>query len=255
MKKIPTLIVDDEPLARSRIRQLLAEDEDIAIIGECSDGDQAVIALLQHKPDLLFLDVQMPERDGFSVISAVGAGNMPEVIFVTAFDEYALRAFDVCALDYLLKPFSEARFKQALWRAKERLQSVSSTEADRRLVKLLDALKSPQEYLKRVTANSQERLSFLETDKIAWIKAEGNYVRLHAGPHSFQLRETISHLETQLDPDQFIRVNRSTIVNINYIKELHQLFHGDYKVILQDGMELTLSRRFRDRLPRIVTKQ
>lgn len=255
MKKIRTLIVDDEPLARSRIRDLLAEDDDILIIGECADGDQAIISILQHKPDLLFLDVQMPERDGFGVISAMRTENMPEVIFITAFDEYALRAFDVCALDYLLKPFTEVRFKQALGRAKERLNEVDMLDVDERLSALLERIKPPQEYLKRITVNVEGRLSFLETDKIDWIKADGNYVRLYAGPHSFHLRETISNLETLLEHARFMRINRSTIVNINYVRELQQMFHGDYKVILKDGTELTLSRRFRHRLPRIATKQ
>lgn len=254
MKKIRTLIVDDEPLARSRIRDLLSGDDDLMVIGECSDGDQAIISILQHKPDLVFLDIQMPERDGFEVISVVGKENMPEVIFVTAFDEYALRAFDVYAIDYLLKPYTEARFRQALERTKEQLSKDNKPGADERLLALLESIKPAQDYLKRITVNTRGRLSFLETNKIDWVKAEGNYARLYVGPDTFHLRETISNLETQLDRAQFIRINRSTIVNINYIKELQQLFHGDYKVLLQDGTELTLSRRFRHRLPRIATK-
>lgn len=262
MNKIKTLIIDDEPLARSRISELLAEDEEISIIGECSDGDEAVLSIFKLKPDLIFLDVQMPERDGFEVVSVVGAENIPVVIFVTAFDRYALQAFEVSALDYLLKPFDDARFFHTLERAKKQIRQNAQTEygAARAggygdfIATLIDRVKPAQTFLQKVLIKSRDRLTFLEAEEIEWISSEGNYVCFHVRKASYMLRETISNLEKQLNPDQFLRINRSIIININQVKELHQMFHGDYKVILNDNTEFTLSRRFRDRLPRIVTR-
>jgi two-component system, LytTR family, response regulator len=257
MNRIKTLIIDDEPLARSRIRELLVEDDEISIIGECSDGDEAVISIFRLKPDLVFLDVQMPERDGFEVVSTVGAENMPVVIFVTAFDRYALQAFEVYALDYLLKPFDDSRFFQTLERAKKQIRQTAQAEHDGGYKDLITAMiervKPFQGFLQKVLVKSRDRLTFLETNEIEWISSEGNYVCFHIQKASYMLRETISNLEKQLNPAQFLRINRSTIININQVKELHQMFHGDYKVILNDNTQFTLSRRFRDRLPRIVT--
>ncbi len=256
MDKIKTLIIDDEPLARLRIRELLAEDEEISIIGECGDGDEAVICIFELKPDLVFLDVQMPERDGFEVVSAVGAENIPVVIFVTAFDQYALQAFEVSALGYLLKPFDDSRFFHTLERAKRQIrqapQSGEGTQYKELITSLVERVKPPQNFLQKVLIKSRDRLTFLETDKIEWISSEGNYVCFHVQKSSYTLRETISNLEKQLNPDQFLRINRSIIININHVKELQQMFHGDYKVILNDNTQFTLSRRFRDRLPVIV---
>lgn len=254
MNRIRTLIADDEPLARERIYNLISENPEFAIVGECVDGLEAVEAILRLKPDLLFLDVQMPELDGFEVIKEVGVSNMPAVIFITAYDRYALRAFEVYALDYLLKPFENLRFYQALERIKTLLlQSVKNT-IDDRLVGLLEQLKPEPKFLQKVLVKTKGRLFFLPTAEIKWIKAEGNYAALHFESSSYLLRETITNLETTLDPEIFLRISRSVIVNINCIKEFHQMFHGDYKVILHDGTSLMLSRRFRDRLPSVVTK-
>lgn len=255
MQKIRTLIVDDEPLARERIRMLLAADSEIEITGECADGEEAVAAIQSLKPDLLFLDIQMPEFDGFGVISAVGADEMPVVILVTAFDQYALRAFEACALDYLLKPFDDLRFQRSLKRAKEQIGNIAAIkEINRRLLSFLENAKSNQDYLQRVLVKREERLTFLETEKIDWINSESNYVCLHAAKDSYLLRETLTNLEAHLNPRIFIRISRSIIININRVKELQQMFHGDFIVILKDGTELKMSRRFRDRLPRIVLK-
>jgi two-component system LytT family response regulator len=258
MEKITALIVDDEPLARSRIRELLEQDPEIEVVGECRDGDEAVLSIFKDKPELVFLDVQMPERDGFEVVSTVGIENMPVVVFVTAYDNFALQAFEVSALDYLLKPFDDSRFYKTLDRAKMQIQLENrgeSTEQYKDLVSaLVEKVTPSKEYLQKVLVKSGERLTFLETSKIEWISSEGNYVCFHVDKASYLMRETISNLEQQLDPAYFLRINRSIIINIDRVKELHQLFHGDYKVILSDNSEFTLSRRFRDRLPRIISR-
>jgi two-component system, LytTR family, response regulator len=257
MLKLRTLIVDDEPLARERIRSLLVDDHEIEVIGECSNGREAVSAIRQQKPDLLFLDIQMPELDGFSVIESIGADNMPLMIFITAFDSYALQAFETCALDYLLKPFDNSRFKRALERAKNRFTSLAgnSLELNRQLLTFLENTRLKQDFLQRVLVKTTERLSFLETEKIDWIRSEGNYVCLHVRNSSYLLRESITNLEAKLNPANFIRISRSTIVNIDRVKELQQMFHGDFILILDDGTELKMSRRFRDRLPQVVVKR
>lgn len=258
MNMIKTLIIDDEPLARSRIRELLEADDEISIIGESADGDEAVIDILKLKPDLVFLDVQMPERNGFEVVSTVGAENIPVVIFVTAFDQYAMQAFEVYALDYLLKPFDDPRFFQTLERAKRLIQQTAHSENDGKYKELMTALveriETPPNFLQKILIKSRDRLSFLDVNEIDWISSEGNYACFHVQNSSYLLRETISNLEKQLEPAQFLRINRSVIINVNRVKEFHQMFHGDYKVILTDNTQFTLSRRFRDRLPRIVTK-
>lgn len=258
MRNITALIVDDEPLARERVRELLEQDPDIDVVGECGDGDEAVLSIFKLKPDLVFLDVQMPERNGFEVVSSVGLENIPVIIFVTAYDSFALQAFEVSALDYLLKPFDDSRFFQMLDRAKTQIRLASQLENGERykelVSELIDKVNPARDYLQKVLVKSGERLTFLETRKVEWISSEGNYVCFHVDKSSYLMRETISNLESQLDPAQFLRINRSVIININSVKELHQMFHGDYKVILTDNSQFTLSRRFRDRLPRIISR-
>ncbi len=250
--KTRTLIVDDELLARDRLRQLLQNEPEIEIIGDCSNGREAVALIREKRPDLLFLDVQMPELDGFGVLQEIGAGPMPVVVFVTAHDKFALRAFEVHAVDYLLKPFDRARFQAALCRAIEQVRQRSSAPdhvaLDQRLSDLLAELKAPQKSPERLAVKSGGRIVFVRVDDIDWIEAADNYVELHVGKQSHLLREKMSSIETRLAPEKFVRISRSTIVNVERIKELQSLFRGAYAVILQNGERLTLSRSHRDKL-------
>jgi len=250
--KIRTIIVDDEPLARERIRALLADELDIEMIGEYANGREAVDAIQRHKPDLLFLDVQMPELDGFGVLQRLGAEKLPAVIFVTAYDQYALRAFEVHALDYLLKPFDRERFQKALQRARLQIQQAQDGDLNQRLLALLENLQPERKWLERLVIKAGGRVFFLKVEEIDWIEAAGNYVRLHAGRESHLLRETVKNLETQLDPKKFLRVNRSTIVRIDRIKELQPWFNGEYAIILQEGSRLTSSRGYREKLEALL---
>jgi two-component system LytT family response regulator len=242
------LIVDDEPLACERIRTLLAAESDVEIVGECHDGRSALSAIAALSPDLVFLDVQMPEMDGFAVLQSIEPGRMPAVIFVTAFDQYAIRAFEVCALDYLLKPFDRERFARALARGRAEYRSRGAGDLDTRLKNALEEWNNRRKYLDRLVIRSGGRVFFLRVEELDWIEAAGNYVRLHAGTEEHLYRETMARLESSLDPEKFVRIHRSAIVNVDRVKELHPLFRGDYTVILRDGRELTLSKAYRDRL-------
>jgi two-component system LytT family response regulator len=246
--RINTLLVDDEPLARQRLRTLLAADPDISILGECGDGAQAVADVRALRPDLLFLDVQMPLLDGFGVLRALSSESLPVVIFVTAFDRYALKAFEVHALDYLLKPFDKERFALALKRAKEQVRQGKAPTLDERLQQLLQRVQDRPQAPARLVVKSAGRIYFVRTEDIDWIEAAGNYVRLHAGKEAHLLRQSLSSLESQLDSGRFVRVHRSTIVNIERIRELEPAFHGDSVLVLEDGTELALSRSCRSRL-------
>ena len=252
MTKIRTLVVDDEPIARERIMSLLQQETDVEVIGECSDGGQAVSAINQQSPDLVFLDVQMPGTDGFGVIQNIGADRMPTVVFVTAYDEYALKAFEVHALDYLLKPFGKDRFQETLKHAREHLERRRAGDLGRRLLALVQDLKPEQPRFDRLVVKSGGRVFFLRTEEIDWIEAAGNYVRLHLGEESHLVQGTMSRLEGRLDPKLFLRVHRSAIVNITRIKELHPLFHGEYLIKLANGGELTSGRGYRDNLQRLL---
>lgn len=255
MEKIRTLIVDDEPLARDSMRVLLERDPEIVIVRECANGHEALQAIYDESPELLFLDVQMPEMDGFTMLAQVPSSRLPVVIFVTAFDQHALRAFEVHALDYLLKSYSDERFEAALQRAKEQIRQKKVNEVSQRLVALLDSQKPGREatpesssFLSRLVIKTGGRVFFLKTSEIDWIEAADYYVYLHAGGKSHLLRETMNSLEQQLDPRKFQRIHRSTIVNLDRLKELQPHVHGDYAVILHDGTQLKLSRGFRPKL-------
>ena len=245
--KIRALIVDDEPLARRRIRRMLAHHADVEIIGDSANGGDAILLIRNQAPDLVFLDVLMPEMDGFAVLEALDAEALPLIIFVTAYDQYALRAFEVYALDYLLKPFDRQRFDKALQRAKARLANERS-DINQRALALLEELRAQTSHVERMVIKSGGRAFFLKTDEIDWIEAEGKYVRLHVGKESYLVREAISGLESQLDPKKFLRIHRSTIVNIDRVRELQPWFHNEYRVILRDGTELMLSRSCRKKL-------
>jgi two-component system LytT family response regulator len=246
--KIRTLIVDDEPLARHRLRALLDGDPDIAIVGESGDGGQAVAAVQELRPDLLFLDVQMPVLDGFEVLEALTGEPMPVVIFVTAYDRYAVKAFEVHALDYLLKPFDKDRFAAALQRAKDHVRRAETANLEDRLRKLLQTAPNRPGVSDRLVVKSGGRVYFVRVDDIDWIEAAGNYVRLHVGKEEHLLRQSLSALESKLDAGRFVRIHRSTIVNVERIRELQPAFHGDYVIILHDDTELALSRSCRDKL-------
>jgi two-component system LytT family response regulator len=248
MQMIRTLIVDDEPLARRGIRAHLKEERDVEIIAECGNGLEAVALIEKETPDLVFLDVQMPELDGFGVLEAIKREHLPAVIFVTAYDRYALRAFEVHALDYLLKPFDAERFTGALERARAHLERRSISDLHSRLQSLIDDLKTNQKYAERLVIKSAGRIFFLSVEEIDWVEAADNYVRLHTRSNTHLLRETMNNLEGRLDPAQFLRIRRSTIINVRRIKELHTLFRGEYEVVLLDGTRLVSGRGYRDRL-------
>lgn len=258
MAKIKTVIADDESLARERIRTLLAEDPDIDVVEECASGLETVAAVQTYRPALLFLDIQMPELDGFGVLGQIEEGDIPTVVFVTAYDQYALQAFEVHALDYLLKPFDRDRFQKALQRAKSHVSRHEKGELNTELAALLADLKSGAEqnsekrYLDRLVVKSKGRVVFLKTDELDWIEAARNYVRLFAGGQSHLLRDTLSNIETKLDPKQFLRVHRSAIVRIDSIKQLEPWFHGEYVVTLHDGTKLTSSRSYSENMKRLV---
>ena len=246
--KVRTLIVDDEPLGRERIRTLLEGDKEIELVGEIGDGKTAIAAIKTLKPDLVFLDIQMPEMDGFGVLEAISAEPMPAIIFVTAFDKYAVQAFEVHALDYLLKSFDRERFAAALQRAKEAIRSAPVRTLNARLAGLLEDLEAKKGRLTRLVVKSAGRVVFLPVEEIDWIEAADNYVRVHAGKETHLIRETLQSLEKRLDPAKFLRIHRSSVVNLERIRELRPAFHGDYLVRLTDGTELILSRNYREKL-------
>jgi two-component system, LytTR family, response regulator len=248
MKKIKTLVVDDEPLARARLTGLLSSEPDIDLVGQCRDGEEAVTSIMDYSPDLVFLDVQMPHMNGFEVIDAVGSERMPLVIFVTAYDQHALQAFKVRALDYLLKPFDRERFSDALHRARKQIERDETGDIGRRLLALVKDLRKDQPRAERLVVKSGGRLFFLRVDEIDWVEAAGNYVRLHVGPTSHLLRETMNAIEGRLDPEKFFRIHRSRIVNMERIQELQPWLNGEYAVLLRTGTRLTLSRGYREKL-------
>jgi two-component system LytT family response regulator len=242
------LIVDDEPLARERLRTLLEEEPAFELVGEAADGTTGAESILALQPDLVFLDVQMPGADGFDVIDAVGADKMPFVVFVTAYDRYALRAFDVHALDYLLKPFDRERFREALGRAQAQIERNTGGDIERRLAAIVQDLKPARARTDRFVVKSGGRIFFVRTAEIDWIEAAGNYVKLHLGEDSHLFRETMNNMEARLDGHRFVRIHRSRIVNTDRIKELQPWFNGEYVVVLQNGARLTLSRGYREKL-------
>ncbi len=261
MQPIRTIIVDDETLARDKIKTLLAADTEVEIVAECSDGHEAVAAMRELAPDLIFLDVQMPELDGFGVLKQLGASKMPTVIFVTAYDKYALRAFEVHALDYLLKPFDRSRFQKALQRAKTFMAKEDSREVNSRLLNLLQDLQQEErvggkdKYLARLVIKASGRVYFLQAQEIDYIESAGNYVHLHQRQESHLLRETMGNLEARLDPNDFVRVHRSLIVRIDCIKEIQPWFNGEYVLVLKNGKKLTSGRGYRSNLMRLLRNE
>jgi two-component system, LytTR family, response regulator len=247
---ISVVVADDEPLARDRLRRLLEGDAGTRLVAECSGGTAALEAIGRHRPHLLFLDVQMPDLDGFEVLQAVPPDRMPAVIFTTAYDRYALQAFDAQAVDYLLKPYSEARFTHALARAKAAIAAADG-QRGRGLAGLLSQVRGERAaqregtYLERLLVRDEGRVIVVPVGDLEYAEAAGNYVRLHAGGAVHLLRETLSELEAGLDPRRFARIHRSSIVNVAHVAELEPWFSGDYMVVLRSGARLKLSRSFR----------
>lgn len=247
------LIVDDEPLAREGLRMLLAGDPDVEAVHEAKDGREAVAALRERRPDLVFLDVQMPEMDGFSVVREVGPERMPAVVFVTAHDKYAIQAFEVNALDYLLKPVTRERFAQALARAKTRLQAQPAGEASRQILSLLETLAAPHRPLRRLAVRAAGKTSFVDLEDVDWIEAAENYVKLHAGKASHLVLVAMNTLEKSLDPETFLRIHRSIIVNVGRIQELEPVAHGEYVVTLPHGVRVRSGRSYHETLKALAS--
>lgn len=253
--KYEALIVDDEPLARRSIRKHLKTFPEFEVTGECGDGESAVAAISEQKPDLVFLDIQLPEFNGFDVIRTVGKHVMPVTIFVTAYDRYALQAFEAHALDYLLKPFSEDRFRDSLVRARRTLELGKQQAPNHQLSQLLDEINKKKDYLERIPVPVKGRFLFFNVRDLDWIEAEGNYLRLHGSAASHLIRGNMNEMEAKLDPNKFMRIHRSTIVNLQRIREIQPWFHGHHRVVMTSGQELKLSRYQKDKLRLLLGKE
>jgi two-component system LytT family response regulator len=246
-RRFRALIVDDERLSRQRLKRMLAGDPEIEVLAECRSGEEAITAVRAHAPDILFLDVEMPEVDGFAVLDSI-VGPCPAIVFVTAHPHYAVRAFETPVLDYLLKPFDEGRLSRAVARAKERLQQQERADLTAQLRSALEVARNRERPTERIVVRDGDKAVFVKVSDVDWIEAESNYVRLHLGKSSHLVRETLSVLEQRLDSRQFRRIHRSTIVNVEAIRELHSWFHGEYRVLLKSGTELKLSRSYKKNL-------
>jgi two-component system LytT family response regulator len=244
--KLRTLIVDDEPLARQRVRSLLSEEPDVEVVAECADGFDAVDQIQATQPDLIFLDVQMPDMDGFEVLRRVPQGVLPVVIFTTAYDQHALRAFEVNALDYLLKPFKPTRFKETIQRARELLANKQAGVAARGLLAFLRQTPPPAGQLTRLAVKTPGKVTFVALDQIQAIEAAGKFAVVHVGKENHILRETMSSLESHLPPQRFLRISRSVIVNMDHIQELQPMFKGENLVVLKNGKSYPTTRPLRE---------
>jgi two-component system LytT family response regulator len=246
--KIRALIADDEPLAREWVRSAVAEDPDLEVIGEAGDGFEAAESIRRLKPDLVFLDVQMPGLDGFGVLEALSPEEIPAVVFVTAFDQYAVRAFEAQAVDYLMKPFSRERVEEAVRRVRELVKGKSLEDFRESIARIVEKIRRDRSYPEWVLLKAEGKNVFVKVRDIDWIESSRNNVRIHVGQNLYLLHETTTAIASRLDPKRFLRIHRSAIVNIERIRELHPWFNGDYAVILRDGTQLTLSASYRDRL-------
>ena len=252
---LTALVIDDEPIARHAVLRLLREDPDIEVAGECGDGVSAVAAIRDLSPDLVFLDIQMPAITGLDVVATIGASRMPATVFVTAYEQFAVRAFEANAVDYLVKPFSRDRFADTLRRAKQRLATARGADADAtaRIMQALASLQQRDAYLERVPVREDERVVLVDVDDIVWIKASGNTVRLHLADRVHELRETMAALAARLDPRRFARVHRSAIINIRRVKDIHPWFNGYHVVTMDTGQQLRMSRYQHDAFLKLAT--
>jgi two-component system LytT family response regulator len=263
--RIRALVIDDEPTARRGVRLLLRDDREVEVVGEAANGFEAVALIQREQPDLVFLDVQMPGCDGFQVLQKLGRPAVPAVVFVTAYDEHALHAFEVNAVDYLLKPYDDARFRAALGRAKAAVRRRGVEADNSRLNQLLEflqtrmgappAMPAAEEPSARILIKSSGDIYFLKADEIDWIEAEGDYMKFHTAGRPHLMRETMARLEERLDPKRFIRIHRSTIVNIDRLRKLSPSFAGEYAVVLEDGTKLKLSRGYHDRIAALLREK
>jgi two-component system, LytTR family, response regulator len=251
-RPLRAIVIDDEPLVRERLRSLLLDDGDVTIVAECGDGESAVAAIDRERPDVIFLDIQMPELDGFEVLEALDPEIVPAVVFVTAYDDYAIKAFDVHAVDYVLKPIEPARVQLALIRARQRVSSSEATSVDERLEALLDRIRDDRRRPVRFVVRTGDTISFVRADDVDWIEADGNYARLHYAGRSSLVRSTIKSLVARLDPDRFVRVHRSMIVNADRIATMEPYFHGEYVIAMKDGAKLHSSRSYSEQLRRLI---
>lgn len=247
------LVVDDEPLAREGLKLLLARQPKVETVAEARNGREAIPLIREQKPDLVFLDVQMPRTDGFAVVHAIGADRMPPVIFVTAHDQYAIQAFEIAAIDYLLKPVTEERFTLAFKRAVGRLHGVPQEDGTRQVLAMLDAVTNPPRQLERFAVRSGERTIFVTVDEVEWIEAFQNYVRLHAGTATHLLHVPMNTIETVLRSDRFLRIHRSRIVNVRCIAQLWSMAHGQYVIELKSGERLQSGRTYSERIRSALT--
>ncbi|WP_017463371.1 LytR/AlgR family response regulator transcription factor [Dyella ginsengisoli] len=251
--KIGTLVVDDEPLARRAIVRLLRDDPDIELLGECGDGASAVETIRHQSPALVFLDIQMPAMSGIEVAASIGAERMPATVFVTAFEQYAVRAFEANAVDYLVKPFSRERFAATLRRVKTRLSAGESRDASTQILQTLQALRQRDEHIQRLPIRIDEHIGFIDVDDIVWIKASGNTVQIHLADRVHEMRETMSALAARLDPRHFARVHRSAIINVRRIQAIHPWFNGYHVVTMDTGQKLRMSRYQHETFLRLVS--
>lgn len=251
MADLRAIVVDDEPLARERLRTFLSSEPGVSVIGECQNGDEALVAVRRDAPNLLFLDVQMPGMNGFEVLQKLNGSAPPAVVFTTAHDQYAVQAFEIHAVDYLLKPFDRERLRLALERARTRVTSQKPGDIQAKLAAMLEDIRSGARQPERIPIKSNGKVTFVRIPEIDWIGSADNYVELHVGTHSHLIRETMNSIASRLPPEQFIRVSRTAIVNLSRVKELHPLFHGEYAITLTTGAKVTLSRSYRDQLPRL----
>ena len=247
-EKIRVCVIDDEPIACRKIQRLLKEDPEVEIVATCANGEEGLAAILNHKPDLVFLDIQMPEMNGFEMLQSIHMKKMPYVVFVTAYDSYAIQAFRVHALDYLLKPFDKNEFQAALRHAKLQVQQDRDYVNNRDLKALLREVSAKPGFLDRLVVKARGKIYFLRVEDIDWIEAQGKYELVHAGKESHLIREGMNKLEAGLDPRKFVRIHKSAIVNVDRIEHLQPLFHSDYRAVLRNGTALTISRRYRAKL-------
>jgi len=249
--RIKALIVDDEPLARDRIREMLKEHPEVEVIAEARNGQEAIEAVANQHPDLVFLDVQMPDLDGFSVLQNLSTGQIPLIIFVTAYDQHALRAFDVHAVDYLTKPFDRKRFAEAIDHAKVYMKGTKEPDTAR-ILSMLQEIRAGERYLERFAVKNGETVFFVRAEDVDAIEAQGNYVRLSLASSSHLLRETLNNIESQINPRMFVRIHRRTIVNIDRVKEVQTWARGEYRVVLVTGAHYTLSRGYRQHFEKFI---